>query len=74
MSKPRASPSPLTPGQQAGADRAAGRAGEDAPGARPRRLLGRGDAAGGAHHQRLRQARPPRRPRRAGRGSGRAAG
>ena len=48
-------------GEQAGADRAAGRAGEDAPGAGARRLGGRGDAAGGPHHERLGQPAPRRR-------------
>ena len=43
-------------GQETGANCASRRPGEDAPGARPRRLLGGGDAAGGAHHQRLWQS------------------
>ena len=56
MSKPSALPSPRGAGEQAGADGAAGRPGEHAPGARPGRLLGAGDAAGGLHHERLREA------------------
>ncbi len=56
MSKPSALPSPLSAGEQAGADRAAGGAGEHAPGAGPARLLGARDAARGLHHQRSRQA------------------
>ena len=42
--------------QQAGADRAAGGAREHAPGSRPGGLRGGRHAAGGPHHQRLRQA------------------
>jgi len=48
-------------GEQAGPDGAARRAGENAPGARPRRLPGGRDAARGAHHDGLRQTRPARR-------------
>ena len=74
MSKPRALPSPLTRASRPAPTAPPAGPGEDAPGAGPRRLLGRGDAAGGLHHQRLRAAPPPPPPRRAGRGSGRAAG
>ena len=55
MSKPSALPSPREPRQQPGADGAAGRAREHAPGAGARRLGRRGDAARGHHHRRLRQ-------------------
>ena len=67
MSSPIALPSPRDAGEQAGADRAAGRPGEDAPGAGARRLRGGRDAAGGLHHQRRGQAAAaaasPSRPR-----------
>ena len=57
MSKPIASPSPLIAGEQPGADGAAGRAGEDAPGAGPGRLGRRGDAARGLHDRAARAGR-----------------
>ena len=72
MSRPSALPSP---------PRAASRPAPTAPPAGPESTLQAparaasaavGDAAGGLHHQRPRQARARRRPRRAARGSGRA--
>ena len=56
MSSPTALPSPESAGQQAGADRAAGRA-RRGRSRRPARAASRGggDAAGGLHHQRLGQ-------------------
>ena len=74
MSKPSALPSPESRASSPAPDRAPGGAGEHAPGAGPRRLGGRRDAARRQHHGGLGQPALGRAPRRAGRGSGRAAG
>ena len=60
MSKPRALPSPLSAGEQAGPDGAAGRTGEDAPGAGPGRLRAPGRRRRRTASPAARAGRPPR--------------